>query len=131
MLINHSNSNPGSPRLLDYVPHNNRGKVIFTTRSRKTAGDLTQANVLELQDLGKAEARDLLTQRITKRTLLADGSAVDELLEILTYLPLAIVQAAAFINNNNISIAAYISLVQNAGTEIEIFGEKFEDPNRY
>jgi tetratricopeptide (TPR) repeat protein len=131
VLMNHSDSNLRSPRLLDYIPHNNRGKVIFTTRSRKAAGDLTQANVLELQDLGKVEARDVLTQYIRKRTLLADGRAVDELLEILAYLPLAIVQATAFINTNDISIAAYVSLVRNVGTEIEIFGEKFEDPSRY
>jgi tetratricopeptide (TPR) repeat protein len=131
VLMNRSDSDPGSPRLLDYIPYNNKGKVIFTTRSRKAAGDLTHANVLKLQDLGKAEAIDLLTQRITKRTLLADGRAVDDLLEILTYLPLAVVQAAAFINNNDISIAAYVSLIRNAGTEIAIFSEKFEDPSRY
>ncbi|KAF2433917.1 hypothetical protein EJ08DRAFT_668566 [Tothia fuscella] len=113
-LKNMGNYNPGSPRLLDYIPYNNKGKVIFTTRNRKAAGDLTQANVLKLQDLGKAEAIDLLTQRITKRTLLADRRA-----------------AAAFINNNDISIAAYVSLIRNAGTEIAIFSEKFEDPSRY
>jgi tetratricopeptide (TPR) repeat protein len=131
VLMNCSDSDPDSPRLLDYIPHNNRGKVVFTTRSRKAAGDLTQANMLELQDLGKVEARDLLTRRIMKQTLLTNGRAIDELLEILTYLPLAIVQAAAFINNNDISIAAYTLLVRNAETEIEIFGEKFEDPSRY
>ncbi|RMZ77324.1 hypothetical protein DV736_g6698, partial [Chaetothyriales sp. CBS 134916] len=131
VLMSGADGDLGSVRLLDYLPHNERGKIIFTTRSRKAASDLTQASVLELQDMDKVEARQLLEQRITKQTFLADERAVDELLETLTCLALAIVQAAAFINSNDISVSEFISLVRNTGTEIDMFGEKFEDPSRY
>ena len=120
-----------STRLFDYLPHSNRGKIIFTTRSRKVAVDLTQSNILELTDMTRSEAREVLTKRISKPALLDDETAVDELLESLTYLPLAIVQATAFINNNEISVSRYTALFYEAGTEAELFGEPFEDPSRY
>jgi len=131
VLLGTTNSNPMPARLSDCLPHSNRGTILFTTRSRKAAGDLTQSSVLELNDMSKAEARQLLARRITKQALLNDETAVDELLEILTYLPLAIVQAAAFINNNDISVSGYISLFRHTGTETELFSEHFEDPSRY
>jgi tetratricopeptide (TPR) repeat protein len=120
-----------STRLNDYLPHSSRGTILFTTRSRKVAGDLTPSSVLELNDMSKAEARQLLARRLTKQGLLDDEMAVDELLERLTYLPLAIVQAAAFINNNDISVSRYISLFRHTSTESELFSERFEDPSRY
>jgi tetratricopeptide (TPR) repeat protein len=131
VLMGNTNSDPGSARLLDYLPHSNRGKILFTTRNRKVAGDLTQSSILELYDMSKAEAGQLLAQRISKPALLDNEKAVDILLESLTYLPLAIVQAAAFINNNDVSISGYLLLFRKAGTEIELFGEHFEDPSRY
>jgi hypothetical protein len=95
------------------------------------AGDLTPSSVLQLDNIGKAEARQLLARRLTKQGLLNDETAGNELLEKLIYLPLAIVQAAAFINNNNISVSRYMSLFQHAGTETKLFSERFEDPSRY
>ncbi|KAH7061021.1 kinesin light chain 1 [Paraphoma chrysanthemicola] len=118
-------------RLSDCLPHSNSGTILFTTRSRKVAGDLTPSSVLELNDMSKAEAQQLLARRLTKQALLDDETAVDELLGILTYLPLAIVQAAAFINNNDISVSGYISLFRHTSTESELFSERFEDPSRY
>ncbi|KAF2706144.1 kinesin light chain 1 [Pleomassaria siparia CBS 279.74] len=123
--------NHQSARLSDCLPHSTSGTILFTTRSRKAAGDLTQSSVLELSDMSQAEAASLLAQRITKKALLDDETAVKELLEILAYLPLAIVQAAAFINNNDISVSGYTSLLRNASTENELFSEPFEDPSRY
>ena len=131
VLMGGTSGSPGSARLHDCLPYSNRGKILFTTRSRKAAGDLTQNSILELNDMSKAEARQLLARRISKPALLDDGKAIDKLLELLTYLPLAIVQAAAFIYNNDISVSGYILLFQEAGTEADLFGEHFEDPSRY
>ncbi|KAF2436355.1 HET-domain-containing protein, partial [Tothia fuscella] len=121
----------GSARLLDYLPHSSRGKILFTTRNRKAAGDLTQNSVLELKDMSKAEAGELLARRVSKNELLSDDQSVDRLLQLLAYLPLAIVQAAAFINSNDTSVSEYILLFRNTGTSAELFGEQFEDPSRY
>jgi hypothetical protein len=105
VLLGTTNSDPILAQLGDCLLHSNRGTILFTTQSRKAVRDLTQSSVLELNDMSKAEAGQLLAQRIMKQALLNDETAVDELLEILTYLPLAIIQAAAFINNNDILVS--------------------------
>jgi hypothetical protein len=79
--------------------------------------------VLELKDMSQGEAKELLTQYITEEALLNDSIAIDQLLSILAYLPLAIVQAAAFINNNETSISEYVLLFKHPGAEIKLFSE--------
>jgi tetratricopeptide (TPR) repeat protein len=118
-------------RLIDYIPHSDAGSVLFTTRSRKAATELTQTHILGLDDMGQTEARQLLARRISREVLLDDRAAVDELLELLTGLPLAIVQATAFINENDVSISDYVLMLQHAGTKAELFSERFTDSSRY
>ncbi|KAF2830016.1 hypothetical protein CC86DRAFT_444052 [Ophiobolus disseminans] len=73
--------------VLNCLPHSSSSTILFTTWSRKVAGDLMPSS----------------------QALLDDKTAVEKLLEILTYLPLAIVQAAAFINNNDISVSSTVA----------------------
>lgn len=117
--------------LSDYLPRSDRGTILFTTRSRKVAENLTQSNVIKLDDMGRTEARQLLTRYLSEKALVEEEEAVDELLRLLAHLPLAIVQAAAFINSNGVSISEYISLFRQPSTEIQLFSEQFEDPGRY
>jgi tetratricopeptide (TPR) repeat protein len=131
VLLGSTNDDSRTGRLYDYLPHSDWGSILFTTRGKKVAERLTQSSILELEDMTKAEAEQLLAQRIIKGTLLDDQSATSELLELLTYLPLAIVQAIAFINSNQVSISDYVSLFKRVDTEVEILGEHFEDPSRY
>jgi hypothetical protein len=54
------------------------------------------------------------------------------LLRKLPYLPLAIVQAAAYINATEISLTEYEALLSQQGDEvIELLSEDFEDDSRY
>jgi tetratricopeptide (TPR) repeat protein len=131
VLLDSTNDDLRAGRLYDYLPRSDRGSIVFTTRDRKAAERLTQSSVLELEDMTKAEAKQLIARRIIKGTLLDDQSATNELLELLTYLPLAIVQAIAFINSNQVSISDYVSLFKRVDTEVEILSERFDDPNRY
>jgi tetratricopeptide (TPR) repeat protein len=126
-----TNGGTRSGQLYNYLPRSNRRSILFTTRGRKAAESLTQSNVLELEDISQFEAKQLMVRRISNKAVLDDESATNELLELLTYLPLAIVQAVAFINNNQVSISSYLSLFKEAGTEIEMFSERFNDPSRY
>jgi tetratricopeptide (TPR) repeat protein len=131
LLLSNSNDDLKLPRLSDYLPRNERGKIIFTSRSKKVAENLTPSNVIKLDDMNVTEARQLMAQRLSEKALLEDEAAVDELLGLLAYLPLAIVQATAFINSNEISISDYISLFRNPTTEVRVFSKHFEDPSRY
>jgi tetratricopeptide (TPR) repeat protein len=120
-----------SVQLSECIPNSDRGAVLFTTRNREVAEELTQSSVLEMNDMTRVEASQLLARRIQKEALLNDEVVVDKLLKTLTYLPLAIVQAVAFINNNSISISEYISLFDHTGTETELLSQQFEDTSRY
>jgi tetratricopeptide (TPR) repeat protein len=131
VLMSSGSKDAKTARLVEYLPSSSKGKILFTTRSRKAAGDLTQTRKLKLKDMSKAEAKRLLTQRVLNQALLRDTEAVDELLKLLEYLPLAIIQAAAFVDNNDIEVHRYISLMQKTGTKAELFREHFEDPHRY
>ncbi|MCJ1443150.1 MAG: hypothetical protein MMC23_003648 [Stictis urceolatum] len=124
---------PQSNRLIDYLPRSDRGLILFTTRSRKTAVGLSKTNILKLEDMSdaKVEARQLIELEILNKELLADSNAINDLLDLLTYLPLAINQAIAFINQNDIQVSEYVSLLRDTDSEAELFGEHFKDPNRY
>ena len=118
-------------RLRDHLPRSSRGTILFTTRSRKLAEALTPSSALEVTGMGQADVKQLLTRRMSKKTLLDDDTAADELLILLTNLPLAIVQATAFMDNNDMSVRDYISLFRNSEAETELLSERFEDPSRY
>ncbi|KAF2666026.1 TPR-like protein [Microthyrium microscopicum] len=124
-------SGSDSRRLNDYLPRSDRGTIVFTTRSRKAAVSLAQNNIIKLGDMDQTEGRQLMAQRLSDNSLLEDEAAVDDLLKILEYLPLAVVQATAFINSNDISIADYISLFKEPSAEASLFSKHFEDPSRY
>ncbi|KAJ4345653.1 uncharacterized protein N0V89_011787 [Didymosphaeria variabile] len=131
ILLEFDTEDPRSIPLIDYIPRGNKGAILFTTRSREAAAELSQTCVLSLDDMGEAEARQLLMNRTINKSLLDNRAAVKNLLQSLTFLPLAIVQAAAFMNQNDISVSKYVSLMQHTSTEAELFSERFEDPSRY
>ncbi|OAG13187.1 uncharacterized protein CC84DRAFT_1183616 [Paraphaeosphaeria sporulosa] len=83
-LLFDSNSNAQSARLVDYIPYSNTGSVLFTTRSRKVATELTQTHILKLDSLGQSKAQQLLARQILRQALLNDRAVVDELLKSLT-----------------------------------------------
>jgi tetratricopeptide (TPR) repeat protein len=131
IMFGTTNGGPASVPLSDCVPYGNQGTVLFTTRSKDIAKILTPNSFLGLSDLSQPEARQLLARRVTQPSLLNNETAVDELLETLTYFPLAIVQAAAFLNNNRITVSEYRGHVRNPGSEAELFSRQFKDPSRY
>ncbi|KAJ4376901.1 hypothetical protein N0V86_006338 [Didymella sp. IMI 355093] len=131
VLLNNTDSGSERTPLSDYLPRSDRGAILFTTRSRKVAASLTPGSVLRLDDMSKGEARQLLTQRTTEQALYGDETAVDKLLESLTCLPLAIVQAAAFMESNDVSVSDYLAMFRNTEAQAELCNERFADPSRY
>jgi tetratricopeptide (TPR) repeat protein len=131
IMFGNSHSGRPSVQLKDCVPASNQGTVLFTTRTKDIAKVLTPDSFLELNEPSKAEAGQLLARRVTQQALLNGETAVDELLGTLAYFPLAIVQAAAFINNNHMTVSDYTSLFRHPGADAELFREHFQDPDRY
>jgi len=77
-------------------------------------------------------AMELLGKSLVHQELLASHQDVLRLLEQFTFLPLAIVQAGAYINEKGIVLSEYSSLLEEQEQDvIELLGEDFEDDGRY
>ncbi|KAF2190316.1 HET-domain-containing protein [Zopfia rhizophila CBS 207.26] len=123
---------PGQGSLINYLPKSKQGAVVFTTRDRKIAVKLAQRNVVDVPAMGEDAAVQLLGKCLVNPDLVNRRQDTSALLLQLTFLPLAIVQAAAYINENAISLADYISLLAEQEEEvIDLLSEEFEDDGRY
>ncbi|KAL4734135.1 putative kinesin light chain [Aspergillus similis] len=90
------------------------GHILFTSRNQQLALNLALPNVLSVPDL------------------LQDNHVTRILLEQLAFLPLAISQAAAYINKSSISLARYMSLLgKYKESTIELLAEEFKDNGCY
>ncbi|KAI9149039.1 Vegetative incompatibility protein [Paramyrothecium foliicola] len=124
-------STEDSSRLMDHLPRSSHGSILFTTRDKKAAVKLAGRDVVTLSDLDEDGAMGLLQAYLIDPSL-ASEPASPALLAQLTYLPLAIVQAAAYINSNSIGLENYLSLMQDQEEDvIELLSEDFEDEGRY
>ncbi|KAF2181607.1 kinesin light chain 1 [Zopfia rhizophila CBS 207.26] len=124
----------GADRLIDYLPRSRKGSIVFTTRTRVAAVKLAESNVIALGELDKAEATEVLKTRLLQehQHQLENEETVDEFLDMLSFLALAIVQAVAFVNTNDITLSEYIAHYRNSEREaINLLSEEFEDQGRY
>ncbi|KAF7503525.1 hypothetical protein GJ744_003676 [Endocarpon pusillum] len=125
-------STGGSRRLIDYLPKNKRGCIIFTTRDRKAAVRLAQQNIITVPEMSEKAAIELLQKCLASPNIVDNPQDAIALLESLTYLPLAIAQAAAYINENGITLSDYLLLLGEKEEEtIDLLSEDFEDYGRY
>ncbi|GIJ91451.1 hypothetical protein Asppvi_010416 [Aspergillus pseudoviridinutans] len=125
-------SEQGSQALVDYLPSSGQGSIIFTTRDRKTAAKLAHKNVVEIPEMDEEAATQLLQKCLINPGLVNNGHDTADLLAELAYLPLAISQAAAYINENGITLGCYLSLLAEQEEEvIALLSEDFKDDWRY
>ena len=118
--------------LRSFLPKSDQGAVIFTTRSTKVAQYLGVGDVFRIAELDEQKATKVLHNSLERKSLLNDTENTRQLLESLTYLPLAIVQAASFMNENEMSIASYVKLLDGQDQDvINLLSEEFEDEGRY
>ncbi|CAC9884800.1 unnamed protein product [Aureobasidium pullulans] len=130
-----STDGPWDQRLRDYLPSRAGCKVLFTTRDKQAASQLVGASdpVLEVEAFGLLEAQQLLIALVPNSEA-SPNSCIQDLLVELAYLPLAIVQAAAFIRENSTDIGNYLTLFREQTAEdqsTDVLGQEFEDMSRY
>ncbi|CAH0059081.1 unnamed protein product [Clonostachys solani] len=115
-----------------FLPKSRGGLMLFTTRSQQIASDLATSEVIRIPEMSPAEAKGYLENSLSQKDLIKDEAATEALLRTLTHLPLAITQAAAFINSNSVSIARYLDLINQAdGNMVELLSSEFQDETRY
>lgn len=124
---------PGeSGGLADHLPESENGITLFTTRHREIAVSLANSEVTEIHEMDCEEAESFLTRSLTHKDLLGDRTVVTELLNELAYLPLAIAQAAAYLNAMQISTREYLSLLRNTEQDmVSLLSREFRDNTRY
>jgi tetratricopeptide (TPR) repeat protein len=126
-------SQPESSRLIDHLPRSNLGTIVFTTRDKRAAVKLANQNIISVPEMDEDAAKHLLQKCLINQSL-ADcrNDDVVALLAQLTHLPLAIIQAAAYINENGITLAQYLSLLTEQEEDvIDLLSEEFEDHGTY
>ncbi|KDN65752.1 hypothetical protein CSUB01_07533 [Colletotrichum sublineola] len=115
----------------DYLPQSDDGVILFTTRYSRVATSVAGGNVVDLEEMSYNEASSFMRQSLVKG-LYDDGAVLKKLLEDLTHLPLAIAQAAAYMNENRTSMEAYLGLLRNTKQDmIELLSSNFHDRTRY
>lgn len=118
--------------IVEYLPESEDGLILFTTRHQKAAVALADSDVIELKEMSLGEATDFLGKALTRKDLLRDKSMTRELLNELTYLPLAIAQAAAYLNENKISVFKYLHLLRSTEQDMaSLLSREFHDRTRY
>ncbi|WKT54405.1 hypothetical protein QSH57_004989 [Fusarium oxysporum f. sp. vasinfectum] len=114
------------------LPQSDEGRILFTTRYRKVAISVAGRHILEVPAMGLDEARSYFKEALIQEMSSSDEQVIDHLLTLLTHLPLAITQAAAYLNENQISLTEYLQLFENTDRDrIELLSAKFQDDTRY
>jgi hypothetical protein len=118
--------------LIDYLLNSPMGSVLITTRNRRVATNLAGKESIELQEIMEDKALDTFRGLLAKLDILIDLDVTSTLLERLAYLPLAIVQVAAYININDVSIPVYLDFLSDFEENvIEFLSEDFQTKERY
>lgn len=121
-----------TPRLHASLPASEHGRILFTSRNRKLAVDFTVSNIIPIPDVDKDAALQIMQRSIVQEELLKDHITANNLLEQLCFLPLAITQAAAYINKNGLSLTTYLDLLRKQEPEVvDLLSEDFQDAGRY
>ncbi|KAI1737753.1 acyl transferase/acyl hydrolase/lysophospholipase [Xylaria scruposa] len=126
----------GRSGIYNYLPQSLNGLTVFTTRSSEIAQLVAEGDQIELNSMDAQEARDLLMNSVVRKQLLQDNALTMELLKELTYLPLAIKQAAAYLNQNlkhhHSPIKRYLELLRSTEDDlVQLMSAKFHDNTRY
>lgn len=114
-----------------YLPRGSHGFVLVTTRDSHVGEAL--ANVkekpIDVLPLGQKEAETLLRSKLSEDEI--SQQDINEITKALDYLPLAITQAAAYLNQNNITIAKYLQLFRAGKADrSDLLKECIHDPGR-
>ncbi|KAJ5064695.1 hypothetical protein PSV09DRAFT_2249981 [Bipolaris maydis] len=115
--------------IIDYLPENEKGMTVFTTRVQELAVSLTRGDVLELGSMSKPDAMNFLEKSLIRKN---PTEECEELLNELTCLPLAISQASAYLNMNRTTITKYLRLLRHTEQDtINLMRKEFRDQTRY
>jgi len=98
----------------DFLPEEGGGYIIMTTRQQHWPSSF---KILNIDIMTENDALNLL-QSLIKKNINPEKSYATTLVKTLGFLPLAVAQAGAYIQQNNISIVEYLTLYQKHEQEL-------------
>ncbi|KOS40823.1 hypothetical protein ACN38_g8323 [Penicillium nordicum] len=105
--------------LLEYIPRSQNGFVIITSRNREVALKMVDhKGLVEVNPMERSEALELL-QRKLGESQESERQESEQLVDVLEFMPLAIVQAASYIRNRapRCSVSQYLTDFQKSDRE--------------
>ncbi|KAK4444368.1 hypothetical protein QBC34DRAFT_185339 [Podospora aff. communis PSN243] len=121
-------SRPGN--LGQWIPECPHGAVLVTTRNKAAGLRLTRGGLLiGVGKMDEGESTQLLREKLKAGDL--DTADLSRLASRLEHLPLALAQAAAFIEETTISVEKYLELLENSDHElVKLLSQDFETVGR-
>jgi len=117
--------------LAQYLPRGSHGHLLITTRDHQLGKQLigTRKKPITILPFGKTEAILLLHSKTSVDDDISTSDA-SEIVEALEYLPLAITQAAAYLDQTEISVAEYLRLLKKGqADEFDLLQSSVHDPS--
>jgi hypothetical protein len=116
----------GKDRFAKYLPRSDNGSIIVTTRDKRVGFDFAgPSRLIQLEAYSMEESQSLLLNKCPS------SARSKKLVEELEGIPLALVQAAAFIQTNSIDVEGYLDLYRRSPTSQSVLlSENFEDEIR-
>lgn len=110
-----------------YIPECSHGSILVTTRNRQTGFGLTKGRgVIEVGQINRVESSQLIHKRLENDAF--DPNDVSVLTTRLGNLPLALVQAGAFIQENSLTIMRYLQLLgQSHHAFVELLSQPLDE----
>ncbi|RYP45487.1 hypothetical protein DL768_008173 [Monosporascus sp. mg162] len=124
------NASGNDATLAQFLPECSHGALLVTTRNKQAGVKLTKGtHLIEVGRMTEDECQDLLRKRLGDISPPSDD--LSTLSKRLECLPLALAQAAAFIQENSITVQEYLDLQGESDQSlIDLLSEEFETIGR-
>ncbi|KAL6240402.1 hypothetical protein RBB50_012684 [Rhinocladiella similis] len=118
-----------------YLPTSANGSIIITSRSQQVVEGLIEyeLNILEVRPMDRDTAVTLLRKKLKGHGADTAQSSFDDLVQQLDYMPLAITQAAAYINQRapRITLSTYLETLTGSDDDrAQLLQLDIRDPRR-
>lgn len=116
--------------LSKYIPDCSHGALLVTTRNKNVGVNFTKGRgLIEIPEMNKDESKELITKCIGGNP--DDDTAMDKLTKLLEYIPLALAQAAAFMQQNTLTLTEYLEIYdEKPDGLIDLLSVPFEGQGR-
>ncbi|KAL6412540.1 hypothetical protein AUP68_03743 [Ilyonectria robusta] len=114
-----------------YLPECGHGNILVTTRNKQVGVDLTLGQPpIKVDRMDENESEHLLQTRLEDDSF--SHTDLSNLSTRLDHVPLALTQAAAYIEKNSIQVSKYLQLLDEGDQSfVKLLGKNFETVGRY